>query len=455
MPPSPTMIAIASAVRKYGRRCVNRIPIVPEFSSVRRCQLLESLLEAGSRFFFHGKANLLLANVSGPGDICLMGSITSYDTGSGKRYRVRYRKPDHSQTDKRGFRTKHEAELFLASTKISKARGEYIDAASARVSIRTLGTVWLASQTHLKPSSRDAVEIAWRLFVEPAWGGISVGDIRHSDVQTWVSQLATGDAKTAHDAGPRSATVVIRAYGILAAILDAALRDRRISSNPARGVALPRKAKKHHVYLTHDQVGLLAKNSGDKDTLVLTLAYTGLRWGEAIGLRVKDLNPLRRRLFVRENAVRVGGVIVVGTPKSHETRSVPYPDVLAVGLARAAEGKTPEQLLFGDGINHLRTPTVHDGWFVMAVRHAQEADHGFPRVTPHDLRHTAASLAISAGANVKAVQRMLGHASASMTLDTYADLFDDDLDGVAVVLNEQAMISNVGKMWANASPPGR
>jgi integrase len=59
----------------------------------------------------------------------------------------------------------------------------------------------------------------------------------------------------------------------------------------------------------------------------------------------------------------------------------------------------------------------------------------FPTITPHDLRHTAASLAISAGANVKAVQRMLGHAKASMTLDTYADLFDTDLDAVAVELD--------------------
>lgn len=58
-----------------------------------------------------------------------------------------------------------------------------------------------------------------------------------------------------------------------------------------------------------------------------------------------------------------------------------------------------------------------------------------PRITPHDLRHTAASLAISAGANVKAVQRMLGHASAVMTLDTYADLFEDDLGSVAEVLD--------------------
>jgi integrase len=64
-------------------------------------------------------------------------------------------------------------------------------------------------------------------------------------------------------------------------------------------------------------------------------------------------------------------------------------------------------------------------------------DPTFPKVTVDDLRHTVASLAISAGANVKAVQRMLGHASAAMTLDVYADLFDDDLDAVATVLNEQ------------------
>jgi hypothetical protein len=59
-------------------------------------------------------------------------------------------------------------------------------------------------------------------------------------------------------------------------------------------------------------------------------------------------------------------------------------------------------------------------------------DPPFPTITPHDLRHTAASLAVSAGANVKAVQRMLGHAKAPMTLDVYADLFDSDLDDVAV-----------------------
>jgi len=61
-------------------------------------------------------------------------------------------------------------------------------------------------------------------------------------------------------------------------------------------------------------------------------------------------------------------------------------------------------------------------WFAVAVRHAQKVDPTIPRLTPHDLRHTAASLASSAGANVKAVQKMLGHASAAMTLDPYGSV---------------------------------
>ncbi len=104
-------------------------------------------------------------------------------------------------------------------------------------------------------------------------------------------------------------------------------------------------------------------------------------------------------------------------------------------IEQACAGKGPEGLLFGDGVNHMRN-SGDKGWFANAVRRAQEFDPSIPRLTPHDLRHTAASLAISSGANVKAVQRMLGHASAAMTLDTYADLFEDDLDEVATRLND-------------------
>jgi integrase len=105
-------------------------------------------------------------------------------------------------------------------------------------------------------------------------------------------------------------------------------------------------------------------------------------------------------------------------------------------MAALMVGKGRDELVFTDmrgGV--LRNSNWRARVFAPAVKKCQKFDESFPTITPHDLRHTAASLAISAGANVKAVQRMLGHAKASMTLDVYADLFDTDLDAVAVELD--------------------
>ncbi|WP_284753183.1 tyrosine-type recombinase/integrase [Arthrobacter sp. efr-133-R2A-120] len=373
-----------------------------------------------------------------------MATIEPYETRAGRRYQVRYRKPGRVQTKKRGFRTKRDAELFLASVEVSKARGEFIDAAAAKALIGPLGEAWLSRQTHLKPSSFRPVESAWRNHVLPVWGGTAVSDIRKTDVQQWVSGLTTGDQSAEPPRKPKGATLVIRAYGVLASILDDAVSDRRTLSNPARGVTLPRKVKKPHVYLSHEQVHALAAAS-KYPTLVLVLAYCGLRWGEATGLRVKHLDMLRRRFVIEENAVQVGSVIEVGTPKNHKKRTVPFPRFLAEPLAQQCENKDRNDLVFpGENGHHLRLARVHDdnmSWFAGAVKRA-----GVPRITPHDLRHSAASFAVSAGANVKAVQRMLGHSSAAMTLDIYADLFDGDLDSVSDALDHAVSLANVPKM---------
>lgn len=264
-----------------------------------------------------------------------MGSILSYEASSGRRYRVMYRTPDHRQTTKRGFKTKREAELYLATVETNKARGEYIDASAARVTIASLGTEWLANQTHLKPSSLRPLEIAWRLQVEPRWGKVPVGDVRHSDVQTWVTSLSAG----------KSATTVLRAFGVLAGILDVAVKDRRVTVNVARGSRLPRKVARAHRYLSHQQVHDLAIASGKHQVLVLLLAYTGLRWGEVIALRVRDVDFTRRRLAISENAVEVGPETIVGTPKNHKRRSVPFPSFLGDAIEEAAKGKEPSALL--------------------------------------------------------------------------------------------------------------
>lgn len=365
-----------------------------------------------------------------------VGSIESYDSRRGRRYRVRYRDPERREKSKSGFRTKREAEAFQATVAIAVSSGAYIDPGDSRQTVGLLGPDWLAAQAHLKPSSYAVLEAAWRVYVEPRWSGTEIGRIRHSDVQVWIGELMRGTAPSSHPKHPLGATSVIRAYGVLASILDTAVRDRRIGANPSRGVNLPRKPKKRHAYLGHQQVELLARCAGDeKAPLVRFLCYTGLRWGEATALRVRDIDLPRRRVVVNENAVRVNGRIIVGTPKSHHARSVSMPLFLQQEIAAACAGKSVDALVFGDGTTHLNQPTLKGGWFMQAVARARRADPTFPQPTIHDLRHTAASLAVSAGANVKAVQRMLGHASAAMTLDVYADLFDEDLDAVSAALD--------------------
>jgi len=200
---------------------------------------------------------------------------------------------------------------------------------------------------------------------------------------------------------------------------------------------------------------MLARGSGRYGSLVLLLGTAGLRWGEAASLRVGDVDFLRRRVVVYENAT--GGT--VGSVKGGEHRTLVLPRHIVEELSITVQGLIWPSRTGGN----LKSPATHDSWLAGEVSRCQHAaakarademaghpdrepaTRVFPRVTAHDLRHTAASIAISADANVKAVQRMLGRKSAAMTLDTYADLFDDDLEVLADRLEQ-----NVGKMWAKA-----
>ena len=160
---------------------------------------------------------------------------------------------------------------------------------------------------------------------------------------------------------------------------------------------------------------------------MLLLAYTGLRFGEAAALRVGHVDMLARRATITEAVTEVNGRSVFGTPKNHQRRTVPLPRFLLDDLARLMEGREPDAFVFtAPDSGHLRLSNWRTRVFDPAVRAA-----GLVDVSPHDLRHTAASLAVGSGASIKDVQRMLGHASAAMTLDVYAGLFTESLDGVA------------------------
>jgi integrase len=223
---------------------------------------------------------------------------------------------------------------------------------------------------------------------------------------------------------------------VLSGILADAVKAKRLASNPAMGIdglprkTLPRKTARRHVHLSAEDVSRLADESGGHRSLVLTLADCGLRWGEAVASRVGDIEFLRRRIRVCDNAVQLGVDHAIGTTKGKESRSVPVPNFVLDELSKQVQGRGADDLVFGDGIHYLPRPKSRYGWLQGAVNRAS-----VQKISPHDLRHTCASLAVSAGANVLALARMLGHKDASVTLRVYSDLFDTDLDALADVMD--------------------
>src|SRR3954453_9830185 len=144
-------------------------------------------------------------------------------------------------------------------------------------------------------------------------------------------------------------------------------------------------------------------------------------------LRVGRVDFLRRRVLVSESVTPVKGVMTFGPTKGHERREVPLPRFLVDDLAQHAAGKAHDDLVFtGERGAVMRSQTFQRAALTEAAERI-----GSPGCHPHELRHTAASLAIASGADIKVVQQMLGHKSATMTLDLYGHLFPDRLDTVA------------------------
>jgi integrase len=194
-----------------------------------------------------------------------------------------------------------------------------------------------------------------------------------------------------------------------------------------RASGCQRQIQREPHFMTAEQVGRLVAAAGPHGLGILTLALTGLRFGEFAALRVSRLEADRSRLYVAEAVTVVASQLVWSTPKSHARRHVPVPPSLLPLLVQRCAGREPDELIFP---SRTGGPIRLNNWRRRVFDKACD-EAGLVGFTPHDLRHTAASLAISVGANVKAVQQMLGHASAAMTLDIYAGLFPDDMGEVA------------------------
>ena len=344
-----------------------------------------------------------------------------YKAATGTRWRVQYTDPSGKRRTKTGFPTQAEANHWIAETLIAKNTGSWIDPKLGQRRIDEIGEAYLKTLTHLKASTAALTDSTWRIHVLPRWGDVRLSEVRHNDVQAWASAIEGSPSK------------ISRAVNLLRQIMEYAVNAKMIPANPASKIVIPRRDSAKRVYLTGDQLKALSEASAHPD-IVLALGTVGLRWGELAGLQVKNVNAAKLRIRVERAAVRVKGKMVISTPKTHESRSVAVSAPVMALIVKACGTKRGEDLVWSQKDGTPLKPPGYGKWLDTAVTRCQRDDPDFPRVTAHGLRHVAAGLLVHSGASPKTVQRQLGHKSAAMTLDVYADLFDGELDQVADVM---------------------
>lgn len=364
--------------------------------------------------------------------------------GKGKRWAVRWRVGGDQRSEV--FSRKTDAEAFMLELERAHRFGHFSDPARGRVTVGEFAPSWYASRAPmLKPTTAQDYDSLLRTRVLPRWSSTPIQSVEFVDVSEWVASMV---------AEGLSASRIRQAHGVLCGILDLAVVDRRISSHAIRQVNLPRlPGRRRHRYLTHDQLQDLADECGVYRPLILILGYVGLRWGEAIALRPMDV--VDGRIHVERSITERGGQMIVGTPKDHEDREIPVPAIVMDAVLPLMDGPATEEIFTSPRGDQIRLSNfrgrVADGkrWgvFLPALERA-----GLPRMKIHELRHTAASLAVSSGANVLAVARMLGHADPSVTLRVYADLFDSDLEDVAIRVDEAARRVRSERLPAGVTP---
>lgn len=330
------------------------------------------------------------------------GRTPSARHGRGRRWRVRWTDADGVRRA-RSFTQKRPAEMFWHQ--------RLVEADDAGPQLRPeldmveASAMWLAGKRGLKPRGFEACDLAARV-VDAHWEGTLVSEVTPSAAARWVASL-TGSASRKHK--------ILQAFR---GSLQAAVQDGYLERNPADGLRVEQERPREAHFLSVEQLALLAEKAPEAQRPMLWfLGTTGVRIGEAAALNVGDVDRRRRRARIR-------------TSKTGSARDVP---VSAEVLEMLDLGREPGCPLFcsleGQRIE------VHN-WRRNVFARAREAAELPGQLVPHDLRHTAASLAIAAGADVKAVQAMLGHKSAKLTLDRYGHLWDRSLDDVGTAMGQ-------------------
>ncbi|HMM94003.1 site-specific integrase [Phycicoccus sp.] len=273
-----------------------------------------------------------------------------------------------------------------------------------------------------------------------------IGRIVRSDLESWVKHMDSS--------GLAPGTVKTR-FNNVRTVFRAALADRVIGTDPSEGVRLPRRRRGEMAMSipTPEQVGSLLGAADERfRTFIGLCAFAGLRLGEAAAVQVADLDLVRKELRVRRQVQRVnGGSVEIRRPKYGSERVIYLAEGLTEMLDRHLElcGTHGSQgwLFAGAGGDPPHQNSVGYWW------RKTQSDAGIGGLKLHDLRHFYASGLIASGCDVVTVQRSLGHASATTTLNTYAHLWPSAEDRTRKAADSILSMTEAAASWKATHSP--
>ena len=330
------------------------------------------------------------------------------------KWRARYRDAD-GREHSRHFSRKIDGQAWLDEVTASVVTGMYVDPDAGKLTFSDYWQQWSSRQIWVRGTKESADQAA----ASATFSRRRMNTIKRGHIESWIKGMTAGER-------PLAPSTIRTRYNYVSMSFRAAVRDRVISVDPTAGVRLPRARRAEHTMVipTPGQVrAALDHAAPEHRALVAVCAFAGLRLGEAAGLRADDLDAAAGLLSVRRQVqgTNVATAEVV-PPKAGSERVIAVPaelvDILrehinAIGTIRA------EGYLFTSGGHLLNRSSAGHIWRMIRKRAGLPAEY-----TLHTLRHFYASALIAAGCDVVTVQRALGHAQPSITLNTYSHLWN-------------------------------
>ncbi len=319
----------------------------------------------------------------------------------------------------RTFTSKRDAERYAAHSQVEFERGEWRNPRDGRIPFEEWVTIWWQSKD-LRPATEALYRYLLDSHVMPAFKGRPLAAISPDEVAAWKVKLGHSGIN------PSTAN---KAFRLLADVMGLAVKRDRIAKSPTYGVEAPKEPKKRPEFFTPEEVHQIAEAIDPHyRVLVLAAAYTGLRWGELVGLRPSKVDLLHRTIRVDEQLTEVIGKHAFGTPISDQSiRTVSIPDTLSPLLEDQIASRARDGLVFpGKNGGPIRRSNFTRRDWHPALRRA-----GVPALRFHVLRHTAVTIAIGLGFTAEQLTEWIGHSSIRTTYDRYGHMLPKSREDIA------------------------